>query len=39
MRHTMMSILLLISALNEINLTAQVTGYVTGIHFKDGDEG
>ena len=27
-----------ISALNEINLTAQVTGYVTGIHFKDGDK-
>ena len=25
-----------VSALNEINLTAQVTGYVTGIHFKDG---
>lgn len=27
-----------ISALNEIKLTAQVTGYVTGIHFKDGDK-
>ncbi|HKH62388.1 MAG TPA: efflux RND transporter periplasmic adaptor subunit [Flavitalea sp.] len=26
-----------VSALNEINLTAQVTGYVTGIHFKDGN--
>ena len=25
-----------VSALNEINLTAQVTGYVTGIHFQDG---
>ncbi|MEP6615096.1 MAG: efflux RND transporter periplasmic adaptor subunit [Ginsengibacter sp.] len=25
-----------VSALNEIKLTAQVTGYVTGIHFKDG---
>lgn len=27
-----------VAALNEINLTAQVTGYVTGIHFKDGDK-
>jgi membrane fusion protein (multidrug efflux system) len=27
-----------LSALNEIKLTAQVTGYVTGIHFKDGDK-
>lgn len=27
-----------VSALNEIQLTAQVTGYVTGIHFKDGDK-
>ncbi len=27
-----------VSALNEIKLTAQVTGYVTGIHFKDGDK-
>ena len=25
-----------LSPLNEIKLTAQVTGYVTGIHFKDG---
>jgi membrane fusion protein, multidrug efflux system len=27
-----------VSALNEIKLTAQVTGYVTAIHFKDGDK-
>ena len=27
-----------LSALNEIKLTAQVTGYVKGIHFKDGDK-
>ena len=27
-----------VSALNEINLTSQVTGYVTSIHFKDGDK-
>src|SRR5258708_37036406 len=27
-----------VSALNEIKLTSQVTGYVTGIHFKDGDK-
>lgn len=27
-----------VSALNEIQLTAQVTGYVTGIHFRDGDK-
>ena len=27
-----------ISALNEIKLTAQVTGYVTSIHFRDGDK-
>jgi membrane fusion protein (multidrug efflux system) len=27
-----------IAALNEIKLTSQVTGYVTGIHFKDGDK-
>ena len=27
-----------VSALNEIKLTAQVTGYVTSIHFKDGDK-
>jgi membrane fusion protein (multidrug efflux system) len=27
-----------IAALNEIKLTAQVTGYVTSIHFKDGDK-
>lgn len=27
-----------VSALNEINLTAQVTGYVTSLHFKDGDK-
>lgn len=27
-----------VSALNEINLTAQVTGYVTSINFKDGDK-
>ena len=27
-----------VSALNEINLTAQVTGYVTSIHFRDGDK-
>lgn len=27
-----------LSALNEIQLTSQVTGYVTSIHFKDGDK-
>lgn len=27
-----------VSALNEIDLTAQVTGYVTAINFKDGDK-
>ena len=27
-----------VSALNEIQLTSQVTGYVTSIHFKDGDK-
>jgi membrane fusion protein (multidrug efflux system) len=27
-----------ISALNEIKLTSQVSGYVTGIYFKDGDK-
>ncbi|MEO6639082.1 MAG: efflux RND transporter periplasmic adaptor subunit [Ginsengibacter sp.] len=27
-----------ISALDEIDLTAQVSGYVTGIHFKDGQK-
>ena len=27
-----------IAALNEIKLTSQVTGYVTAIHFKDGDK-
>lgn len=27
-----------VSALNEIRLTAQVNGYVTGIYFKDGDK-
>ncbi|MEO6455361.1 MAG: efflux RND transporter periplasmic adaptor subunit [Ginsengibacter sp.] len=27
-----------VAALNEIKLTAQVTGYVTSIHFKDGDK-
>ena len=28
----------IIAALNEIKLTAQVSGYVTGIYFKDGDK-
>ena len=27
-----------VSALNEINLTPQVTGYITGIYFKDGQK-
>lgn len=27
-----------VSALNEVELRAQVNGYVTGIHFKDGDQ-
>ncbi|MDQ6762394.1 MAG: efflux RND transporter periplasmic adaptor subunit, partial [Bacteroidota bacterium] len=27
-----------ISALDEIDLTSQVSGYVTGIHFKDGQQ-
>lgn len=27
-----------VAALNEIKLTSQVTGYVTAIHFKDGDK-
>ena len=27
-----------VSALNEIQLTSQVTGYVTSIHFKDGEK-
>lgn len=27
-----------VQALNEIKLTSQVTGYVTSIHFKDGDK-
>ena len=27
-----------VAALNEIQLTAQVTGYVTSINFKDGDK-
>ncbi len=27
-----------VSALDEINLTSQVNGYVTGIHFKDGQK-
>ena len=27
-----------VSALNEIKLTAQVNGYITGVYFKDGDK-
>ena len=27
-----------LSALNEIQLTSQVTGYVTSVHFRDGDK-
>jgi membrane fusion protein, multidrug efflux system len=27
-----------ISALNEVKLTAQVSGYITGVYFKDGDK-
>lgn len=27
-----------LTALNEVNLTAQVNGYITGVYFKDGDK-
>ena len=26
-----------LTALNEVRLTAQVSGYITGVYFKDGD--